>query len=90
MGGSINLPQCQGTPVQPYRAVIGMCTNQAWVEQGVSNTTVIFWSLEKLTVKREGFDYCTGLVILITGFLRLELFIIYEGSESHGIHWKFY
>lgn len=67
MGGSINLPQCQGTPVQPYRAVIGMCTNQAWVEQGVSNTTVIFWSLEKLTVKRiqTSFSWMLTAVVVI-------------------------
>ena len=31
---------------------------------------------EKRTVKREGFDFCTGLIIFVIRFLRLQVFII--------------
>lgn len=58
MGGSFSLPECQGTPVWLYKAVIGTWTHQAWEDQGVSNTTVIFRSLEKLTVWRTETTLC--------------------------------
>lgn len=45
-------PEYQGTPVQPHKAVMSTWTHQAQEDPGVSNSGVIFGSLEKLIVRR--------------------------------------
>lgn len=53
MGGSFSLPEYQRLPVRQHKAVISTWTHQVQEDQGVSNTVVIFRSLEKLTVRTE-------------------------------------
>lgn len=50
------------------------------------NSTVCLAVQEKLMVERRK-DYCTGLVLLVIGFLRLEAFYYSRGIKSHGTCW---